>query len=104
MPHPRRPHLPPPRSTHPPRGGDGLAAKTFAAVLLLFLIAAPWPFGGVEMTRWLWPVPLALVAGWTLMLGRASAPTPVAPWAAVPVLLGLAFAAFQLTPLPGDWL
>jgi O-antigen ligase/tetratricopeptide (TPR) repeat protein len=81
-----------------------LGATALGALLLLLVLASPWPFGGVDMTRFLWPVPIIALACWTWMLGRSSAPSPVAPLAALPILLALGFAAFQLVPLPGDWL
>jgi tetratricopeptide (TPR) repeat protein/O-antigen ligase len=85
-------------------GDVGTATRILAGVLLLLVVLAPWPFGGVEMTRWLWPVPLLVLACWTLMLGRSTAPSPVAPWAVVPALVAFGYAAFQLTPLPGETL
>ena len=103
MPDPRRSRSPlVPLHSHP--SDPGLAPKLLGGVLLFLVMAAPWPFGGVEMTRWLWPLPLLVVACWTWLLGRSSAPSPIAPWAAIPVLLALAYAAFQLTPLSGELL
>jgi O-antigen ligase/tetratricopeptide (TPR) repeat protein len=92
------------RRHRPPTGELGVGAKAVGVLLFLLLIAAPWLFGGVEMTRWLWPAPIVALACWTWMLGRRSAPNPIVPWAAVPVVLVLAFAAFQLSPLSGDLL
>src|SRR5687768_16685173 len=82
-----------------PTGEVGFGAKAVGVLLFLLLIAAPWLFGGVEMTRWLWPALIIALACWTWMLGRRAAPNPIVPWAAVPVVLVLGFAAFQLSPL-----
>lgn len=91
-------------SSRKPYGSVSMGAKVVACLLLALVALAPWPFGGVEMTRWLWPIPLAALTCWLWMLGRSSSPSPVAPWAFVPVGLALAFAAFQLTPLSGETL
>src|SRR5262249_24267977 len=59
---------------------------------------------GVEMTRWLWPVPLAGLIAWIWMLGRTTAPVTAIPWTSLPVILTLVFAAIQLAPISGDLL
>ena len=75
-------------------------SRLIQALLLLMVSAAAWPFGGVNQTRFFWPVVLLSFAAWAALLGRRAAPKPVLPWATIPILVGVLWGTMQLVAWP----